>query len=407
MIQVRILSVCIAILTCCAYNPSCFDKQYTILSELTQSDCSDYEYGLPASVTPPHQTPGNCLNRAKVELGRRLFYEKDLSANQTQSCSTCHIQKNGFTDAKKTSTGSTGVVHPRNSQGLANVGYFNVFTWVRPDLNRLDSQALTPLLSQNTAITIAELNLFSQENLAIDRLHANEKYVELFKMAFGTDQIDIGQMTRALAAFQTTLVSFQSPYDLKTMNESAQRGEQVFRSEEAGCLNCHSGILFNQDKTTTKVGFHNIGLYNVGGTGDYPDQSIHGKIANRAIQGLFESTKNPSDKGKFRTPSLRNVGVTGPYMHDGSIATLKEVVEILNDGGRNVRTGPFQGDGRKNQNKSVYIKGLNLTSDQRADLVEFLKALTDVCFLTNPIHSDPNQPSPKQPDYCTMSESRN
>lgn len=359
-----------------------------------------YPFNLPPGAPPPPLSPEDCPTTEQVSLGLKLFYEKDLSANQTQSCATCHNQSFGFTDGLTTSVGSTGDVHPRNSQGLANVMYMPTLTWARPDITRLDAQALNPLLSVNSVTTIEELNLFGQENLAIDRLNSKPSYPSMFGAAFGTNEISITQIARALAAFEFTMVSFQSDFDRGTMSASAQAGRAVFESNQAGCLNCHSGPFFNGDRGVRRVGFHNIGLYNVGGTGDYPDQALHGSTANKATQGLYAVTGNSSDRGKFRTPSLRNVDVTGPYMHDGSMGTLAEVIEHYDLGGRNITTGAFAGDGRANVNKDPNIRSLGLTTQQKSDLVEFLKALTDNCFLTDPALSDPNAAAPVQPGYC-------
>ena len=146
----------------------------------------------------------------------------------------------------------------------------------------------------------------------------------------------------------------------------------------------HSGHNFNDQvvHASTRVlelPFHNTGLYNIGGTGNFPDGN----------QGLFEFTAKPEDRGRFRAPSLRNVEVTAPYMHDGSIGTLEEVLDFYAAGGRLITTGPNVGDGRLHPNKSDLISLINLNAQERADLVAFLKTLTDHEFLTNPALSDP------------------
>jgi cytochrome c peroxidase len=169
-----------------------------------------------------------------------------------------------------------------------------------------------------------------------------------------------------------------------TLTPSEQRGLTLFNSEKAECFHCHGGFNFNDQvvHASTQVidtPFHNTGLYNIGGTGAFP-------LGN---QGLFEFTDKPADRGKFRAQSLRNVGVTAPYMHDGSITTLEEVLDFYAAGGRNITSGPHAGDGRLNPNKSELISRIDLTAQEKADLVAFLKTLTDHDFLTNPKFANP------------------
>jgi cytochrome c peroxidase len=202
--------------------------------------------------------------------------------------------------------------------------------------------------------------------------------------------ISWGNITRAIASFQRTLISGHSRYDqflqgTVTLTESERRGLDLFNSEKAECFHCHAGFNFNDQvvHASTQVldiPFHNTGLYNLGGTGNFPAGN----------QGLFELTEKPTDRGRFRAPSLRNVGVTAPYMHDGSMATLEEVLDFYAAGGRNITSGPNAGDGRAHPNKSDLISRIDLTAQDKADLVAFLKTLTDSDFLTNPKFSNPH-----------------
>lgn len=389
------------------------------------SGCPDYEFDLPGHVDPPLIHSNNCINPAKVELGRRLFYEKRLSINEKSSCSTCHDQKRAFSDGKKNAVGTTKMVHPRNAPGLANVAYFSILTWNEPRLTRLENQALNPLLAEAGPVSIVELGMSRKENVIIDRLNADERYPEMFQEAFGSSQIDVSKVVQALEAFEMTLLSYQSPYDQGEMSDTAKRGQKVFK--ESGCSNCHSGQNFNeppgyqelrqelskrnrkeprkelirQNDDLYKVLFRNIGLYNIGGKGDYPDYKLHGRSAKRKTQGLYAHTKAPDDRGRFRIPSLRNVALTAPYMHDGSMATLQEVVEHFNRGGRLISSGPFAGDGKKSELKSPLIAPLDLSAGQKKDLIAFLHALTDECFINNPKLSDPERPAPVMPKGCT------
>ncbi|EPG73195.1 di-heme enzyme, MXAN_0977 family [Leptospira fainei serovar Hurstbridge str. BUT 6] len=362
--------------------------------------CSDYNYELPESFPSPAHPPDVCVTPKTVELGRFLFYDTNLSKGQNQSCASCHKQSLGFSDGLARAIGSTGRVHPRNSIAIANVGYFSPYTWSNPTLRRLDNQTLIPFFSENTATTIEELAISGIEHVVAARLQSDPKYVAMFLAAFGENKIDVIHIARAIAAFETTMISYQSPFDRNVMTPSAIRGKQIFESEVGGCFHCHGGKNLNIDDAVGNLTFQNIGLYNVRNKGDYPDQALHGAAATLQTQGIYQTTGKEIDRGKFRTPSLRNVAVTAPYMHDGSIKTIREVIEVFDNGGRNIASGPFSGDGRKNPHKDPRIRPLNLTEAQKTDLIEFLKSLTDDCYLTDPRLSDPNQPAPIQPHYC-------
>jgi cytochrome c peroxidase len=364
--------------------------------------CEGYDFRLPEGIEPP-VVPDVCITRDAVELGRRLFYDERLSANETQSCASCHIQKLGFTDGKKTAVGSTGQTHSRNTLPLANVAYFRSLTWAQPSLHRLDNQMLIPFFSENTQTTIEELAIGGQEHIVIDRLKKDPQMVELFQRAFPDRPINVVTMIKAISAFEATLLSFQSAYDRGVMTDAARRGEALFRSERLNCSSCHGGIFFNEDISGGEgpgSTFRNVGLYNIGNRGDYPDAALH-PAADRQTQGLYAVTGDPNDRGRFRIPSLRNVAVTAPYMHDGSIATLPEVIEHFNAGGRNIHSRPFAGDGRLHPARDARIRPLNLSAEEKADLLAFLEALTDDCFLNNPAFADPDLPLPSLPDYCS------
>lgn len=406
------------------------------------ADCSPYNFALPPGVSPPPHPPGTCVTPARVALGRRLFYEEALSRNNNQSCASCHIQKLAFSDAKTRSRGSTGEIHPRNALSLANAGYFSTLTWFNPEVTRFDNQVLIPLFSESTPTTIEEMAISGMEWVVTRRLQqdrAEPSYPEMFVAAFpesglaaDSSPAEIGRImhitnvARALAAFQTTMLSYRSAYDRgdatghvasagnaqsddevadsakagHSRDSAARRGRDLFFSARAGCADCHNGPNFNRDREGGALGYYNIGLYNVKAAGDYPDQQIHGAAAPRATQGLYLVSGDPADRGRFRTPSLRNVAVTGPYMHDGSVTTLAEAVAHFNAGGRNIVRGALAGDGRRNPNKDPRIRALGLSSAEQADLVAFLESLTDECFLNDPRLSDPDLPPPKSPAHC-------
>lgn len=257
----------------------------------------------------------------KVELGRALFHDPRISGNGTQSCASCHAQASAFTDNRALSRGATGEVHPRNAQPLANVAFSTTLNWANP----------------------------------------NER----------------------------TLISADSRYDQSvagkiTLTAQEMRGQKLFFSDQAKCLQCHGSANFNdQFSTAASVQrdplFHNTGLFNMGATGAYPEPN----------RGVYEITKLGQDMGKFRAASLRNIELTAPYMHDGSMATLEEVLDFYAAGGRDVGNGLYAGDGRLNPYKDARISQITLSAADKSDLLAFLKTLTDIGFVTNAAISAP------------------
>ena len=343
-----------------------------------------YEWQLPPGFPEPAVPTDNPMSAAKVELGRYLFYDTRLSANGTQSCASCHRQEQAFTDGRVTARGSTGEQHRRNSMSLANVAYAASLTWAHPGLPELEAQALVPLFGEHPV----ELGLAGQEDLLLQRLTADSRYPKLFAAAFPEEQqpVSMGSIARAISAFERTLLSGGSPYDRYTFRDeldalslSARRGMKLFFSDRLECFHCHRGFSFTDSvkhrlEVSPDLAFHNTNLYNVDGQGAYPDTD----------QGLRELTGQPQDTGHYRAPTLRNVSVTAPYMHDGSIATLSEVLEHYAAGGRASAKGtapsPFQ---------SEFMRGFTLTDQEREDVLAFLESLTDPEFLTDPRFSDP------------------
>ncbi|MBE8365124.1 MbnH family di-heme enzyme [Leptospira borgpetersenii] len=350
---------------------------------------NSYVWNLPPGFPVPVVPSSNPMTQEKVDLGRFLFYDKRLSGNQTQSCASCHNQSIAFTDGLTTAVGSTGDVHPRNTQGIINVAYNARQTWVNPTLKDLEDQMLVPMFGEHPV----ELGLANRENEMLDRLRAENRYQTLFRKAFPLeDPFSVSNVVKAIACFERTLISGRSSYDkflydgnvaaLGNQKASIIRGAQIFFSEKGECFHCHGGFNFAETSVhvgavSAEVNFHNNGLYNIGG--NYPPDN----------QGLFEFTGVISDKGKFRAPSIRNIELTAPYMHDGSIDTLENVVEHYNAGGRNIINGPRAGDGRTNPNKNGFVFAIGLTAGEKTDLVNFLKSLTDTEFVNDPKHSDP------------------
>ncbi|BDC49539.1 di-heme enzyme [Bryobacterales bacterium F-183] len=303
---------------------------------------------LAAAVFPEPFVPSdNPMSAAKVELGRHLFYDKRLSGNGQQSCASCHRQELAFTDGLARAKGSTGEVHPRSSMSLANVGFYPSLTWVKPgEVTRLEQQALVPMLGTNP------VELGTREAELLRALREDTVYQRLFTAAFpGEGAVSLENVTKAIAAFERTLVSTNSPYDryryggeADAISAAAKRGEVVFfSSRKAGCFQCHGG-------------------WNLGGPVQYQGQ------------------KQEPRRERVRTPSLRNIAVTAPYLHDGSVATLEALVE-----------GYAAGTLREHLAKEdALLRPLpGLTAQDKADLVEFLKSLTDEGFLRDARFADP------------------
>lgn len=344
---------------------------------------------LPAGYPRPKIPEDNPLSEVKVELGRRLFYDKRLSGNQTQSCASCHEQARAFTDGRAKAVGSTEEEHPRSSMSIVNVAYYSALTWGNPIVTGLEEQALLPMFGESPV----ELGLAGKEDELFARLNEDPYYSKAFPEAFpeAKEPVSLDTITKAIASFQRVIVSYRAPYDryvyegdTSAMSESALRGRDLFFSEKLECFHCHGTFNFSdsvtyEGKQLTEKMFHNTGLYNIGGTGAYPD-------GNR---GVMEITGNPDDMGRFRAPSLRNVAVTAPYMHDGSIATLSEVLDHYAAGGRTIASGPFAGVGADNPYKSELINGFVLSDQERADVIAFLESLTDEELLKDPRFSDP------------------
>jgi len=351
---------------------------------------SRYDFGLPAWAPAPLEPEGNPTTPAKVELGRRLFYDTRLSRDGSMSCASCHRQELAFTDGRATSPGVTGQHTARNSMSLANAGYQPVLTWANPLMHSLEQQALVPLVGQEPV----ELGLAGMDDEVRARLQSERIYRRLFREAFpeASGDISLATITRALGAFQRTIISVRSPYDryryegdVNAVSDAVIRGEALFFSERLECHHCHNGLhlsdtVLHERNRIGERAFHNTGLYNIDGRGAYPANST----------GIAEITGRPEDMGRFRAPSLRNVAVTAPYMHDGSIATLDEVIDHYAAGGRTIESGPYAGVGRDNPLKSSFVPGFEMSAQERADLIAFLQSLTDEQFLRDPRYSNPS-----------------
>lgn len=312
----------------------------------------------------------NQTSATKIELGRYLFYDTRLSYNGTKSCSSCHDPQFAFTDGYRTSAGADGYNVKRNAPSLLNSRYNLSLTWADSSIKSFESQMLFPLFNEHPK----ELGWKLNEQQIIRQIESVEFYRTLFHKAFPKIQkpITLQNIITAIAKFEDQLVAFGSVYDdylrgnKKAMNQTAIKGMQLFYSEKLGCGNCHRLT----DKPILNK-FYNTGLYNIGEEGDYPT----------ADQGLFESTKNSFDKGKFRVPSLRNVMITAPYTHDGTVANIADMIDIYQRGGRFIQDGENRGDGKLNRNKSKLINGFSISQQEKLSLIAFLSCLTDTSFM--------------------------
>jgi cytochrome c peroxidase len=350
---------------------------------------SQYAWQLPPGVDPPALPEGARMTPELVELGRHLFYDTRLSGNGTQSCATCHVQARAFTDGRAQGVGSTGEMHPRSPMSLVNVAYRDSLTWANQKLQTLEDQIRLPMFGEHPV----ELGLRGQEDRIYPQLAADPTYRRLFGAAFPKGSADVTQanVIAGITAFERSIVSFNSPYDRfrfyrdeSALNAAERRGMNLFFSEKANCKACHVGhnatlgLGLNLDAAsrTSKSRpnephfflFRNTGLYQLGEPFSYPMDNL----------GLYEHTGDVKDIGKFRTPTLRNVALTAPYMHDGSIATLEEVLDHYVAGGR-----------AKNSQQSPIMKPLKLTDADRSDLIAFLRSLTDPVVVADPKWSNP------------------
>ncbi len=364
-------------------------NQFEVFDQVAMLSATDYAWRLPKGFPVPFVPKDNPMSEAKVELGRYLFYDTRLSGNNTMSCSSCHRQELAFTDGLVVPQGSTGQSHVRNSQTLTNVAYNATYTWANPVLTEVERQIVIPLFGEFPI----EMGVTGNEDVVLARLREDALYQALFSAAYpdSPDPVNFQHVVQALSSFVRTLISGDSPYDRfvyqgdrSALSESALRGMDLFLSERFECHHCHGGFNFSlstrhANTTFPEQPFFNTGLYNIDGQGAYP----------RGNTGVFEITGNPEDMGRFRPPTLRNIALTAPYMHDGSIATLEEVIRFYADGGRVIMTGAYAGDGRANPHKSGFVSGFDITDQEVADLVSFLNSLTDETFITNPAFSNP------------------
>jgi cytochrome c peroxidase len=311
---------------------------------------------LPKWFPVPKIPADNPLTEDKVELGRHLFYEPMLSGNSTYSCATCHRQALAFTDGLARAIGAEGGEHQRSSMSLANVVYNASFGW-SDRTSSLESQMEVPMYNELPV----EMGLKGHEAEVLGRFAADADYTDRFRTAFPgeANPITLANIVKAIASFERIIVSGDSAFDRylygdddRGMSPSAKRGVALFFSDRLKCSECHGSV--NMSGPTIF-------------TGTMPSDP----------DAFFHDTGVAAEAAKFRAPTLRNIAVTAPYMHDGSVATLKDVVAHYAAGGRSKRQ------------KSDKVRGFAISPAEIDDVVAFLRTLTDERFLANPAFSNP------------------
>ncbi len=320
--------------------------------------------------------PGNPLTSESVELGRRLFYDPRLSGTNTVSCSTCHLQGLAFTDGKRTAVGVTGQPLAFNSMSLANLMWGPRHLFWNGRAASLEEQALVPIQRPD--------EMAQELDELVEELGQDDTYRALFDVAYG--EISSETVAAALASFQRTLVSSNSRYDqfLRgeiALNDREELGRKLFTAHPdvkasrrgANCIDCHSQFLTSGFNTRFD-GFTNNGL----------DEE------EDLAAGLQEVTGRPEDRGKFKVPTLRNIALTAPYMHDGRFQSLEAVLDHYNDGIKKSSTlSPLIMEADNLHKESEDRISLNLTNEERAAIIAFLETLTDREFVTSEKFSNP------------------
>ncbi|HET9445885.1 MAG TPA: MbnH family di-heme enzyme [Steroidobacteraceae bacterium] len=318
---------------------------------------------MPPGFPPPVVPADNPMSNAKVALGCRLFFETRLSITRAYSCASCHHPELAFTDGRALAVGAKGDAMHRGAMSLTNVAYNPAFTWASDSVVTLERQMEQPLFNEHPL----EMGLKRDDRALLEWLGQQEQYATAFRQSFPQDAtpITIANVVKAIAAYQRTLISGRSPFDRyvydddrSAFSEGARRGMRLFYSERSGCANCHFGLNFSgpivhQGKPDQRAAFANNGS------------------AVKGDEGLSVETKREQDRGRFRVPTLRNIALTAPYMHDGRFATLEQVIEHYAAAGKHAESiGVVDSQ----------IHALDLSADEKRDLIEFLKNLTDPEF---------------------------
>lgn len=322
---------------------------YTLLVLFMLSSCGstnpenritkEFHFNVPSTFDSLPDIPkDNMLTPSRIELGKVLFFDTRLSGNGTVSCGTCHQKDFAYADHEPFTQSAHEDENPRNAPTLINVAYQKSL-FAGGGIHNLETQFLSPFVNET------EMNF--SINDAVRILTSDTVYKRMAVEAYGKD-LDAYTVARAISSFERSLVSKGSDYDAyadgekSALSPEAVHGMNLFFSQKTNCSSCHNGFLF------TDQDFHNIGLYE-----------------NDKDEGRAQITLDTNDIGKFKTPTMRNITLTAPYMHDGSLTTLEQVLEHYNGGGK------------KNANKDERIDSLKLTPKEMSEIIAFLKSLTD------------------------------
>ena len=323
-----------------------------------------------APLGPPPIPPDNPQTPEKIELGKLLFFDPRLGGNATVSCASCHLPDAGWDFPGTVSMGYPGTIHWRNSQTVVNSAYYGNLFW---------AGASKSLEGQARSAASGGVAGNGEADMMEARLAFIPEYRKRFKAVFGDEWPRIRNAWRAIAAFERTLVQTDTPFDTymrgddKALTASQKRGLKLFAGK-ANCMQCHNGALLSDEK------FYNLGVppAEIWETDGMAQVTFRYQLYSKGVTeemyrstkddpGLYFRTKQKSDKGKFRTASLRYTKYTAPYMHNGALATLEDVVAFYNEGG---------GENEFGANKTKLLKPLNLTSKEKADLLAFLESLS-------------------------------
>ena len=363
--RVQILSLatfCIAML----YLIGCSNDDDNSTSMSNKHQATPYQLQQPDGFPIMNIPSDNPMTVEGIALGRQLFYDPILSKDSTISCASCHLQSSAFTDDLAISVGVENLVGTRSSMALMNIGYADAFNW-DGSKTTLEEQALGPIETGH--------ELGNNKTEVVAALKSHDNYPSLFKAAFGSNTITIDRVLKALAQFERTLISANSKYDKVVLQEGnfefftteEQNGFDMFFDHFAGindlpdaeCGHCHNAPLF------TTADFFNNGIQDAPTLNDFTDNGRGG------------ATSNVNLNGQFKAPSLRNITLTAPYMHDGRFNTLEEVLDHYSSGGH------------YSPNKDPLVYATNLSEQNKKDIIAFLHTLTDNSFTKNAAFSNP------------------
>ncbi len=319
----------------------------------TMAASPDYVWHLPRGFPVPYVPADNPMSQARIALGRRLFFDTRLSVTGHASCASCHDPRHAYSDGRKVAVGATGESLPNNAMALVNVGYNLSYGWTDQSARTLEAQMLKPMLSSHPV----ELGLKGREHTLLAGLAADDCYHRSFDEAFHGEQptITVQNVIKAIATFERTLISGNSPFDRYVfgdergaLSDEAKRGMALFYSQRIGCGGCHAGFNFS---------------------GNWKDA--------QGATGKASFANNGTSTIPIRVPTLRNVALTSPYMHDGRFATLDEVLDHYSHAGN-------ASDDTHSAQRDPRLRPFTLTPEERRQLIAFLESLTDPSFAQDP-----------------------